>query len=399
MHIMTVTAFVQYLNETFRAIWDAQQVAIEGEVTGYRLSAGQWVNFDLKDDQALVSVFLPAAKCGFPLQDGMRLRVFGWPRLYPKYGKFSLNAERLELVGEGTLQKALLLLRQKLEAEGLFDPARKRLLPRFPQRIALVASRESAAFGDFLRILNERWSGVEIDLYHVLVQGEQAPAQVVAALAQAQRRHRKMPYDAIVVTRGGGSLEELMAFNDERVVRAIFGCKIPTVVGIGHERDLTLAEEAADIRGSTPTDCARRLVPDKIDVLYEIAQAEQRIVERFQAALLYYQQKIDQVILHADHWLSGLILRLDHVFSRIDRGIELWLAHLTDRLTTSMRLLESYNPRSVLERGYALVYDARGRPCADRAHLATERTITIEFRDGKLPAVIDSSETQQVSLL
>jgi exodeoxyribonuclease VII large subunit len=382
MHIMTVTAFVQYLNETFRAIWDAQQVAIEGEVTGYRLSAGQWVNFDLKDDQALVSVFLPAAKCSLPLQDGMRLRVFGWPRLYPKYGKFSLNAERLELVGEGALQKALLLLRQKLEAEGLFDTARKRVLPRFPKRIALIASRESAAFGDFMRILNERWSGLEIDLYHVLVQGDQAPPQIVAAVARAQKEHVKNPYDALILTRGGGSLEELMVFNDERVVRALFGSKVPTLVGIGHERDLTFAEEVADVRGSTPTDCARRLVPDKIDVLYEIAQAEQRILERFQASLLYYRQKIDAVIVRADHWLSGLHLRLEH------------LTRLNDRLMSLKRLLESYNPRAVLERGYALIYDAEGRPCADRARLAKTSSITIELRDGKIDATIQTSSGQ-----
>lgn len=398
MHIMTVTAFVQYLNETFRAIWDAQEIAIEGEVTGYRLSAGQWVNFDLKDDQALVSVFLPAAKCSLPLQDGMRLRVFGWPRVYPKYGKFSINAERLELVGEGALQKALLLLRQKLEAEGLFDPSRKRVLTRFPQRIALIASRESAAFGDFIRILNERWSGLEIDLYHVLVQGDQAPPQIVAAIARAQMAHAERPYDALVLTRGGGSLEELMVFNDERVVRALFGSRIPSLVGIGHERDLTFAEEVADVRGSTPTDCARRLVPDKIDILYEVAQAEQRILERFQASLYYYQQKIDQVVVRADHWLSNLHVKLEHLTARFDREGQNWLSRLEERVTTVRRLLESFNPKAVLERGYALIYDGRGRPCADRAKLSQERAITIELRDGKIGATIQPS-VEQGSLL
>ena len=396
---MTVTTFVQYLNETFRAIWDAQQVAVEGEVTGYRVSAGQWVNFDLKDDQALVNVFLPVAKCGIPIQDGMRLRVYGWPRLYPKYGKFSLNAERLELVGEGALQKALILLRQKLTAEGLFDVSRKRVLPRFPKRIALVASRESAAFGDFIRILNERWGGLEIDLYHVLVQGEQAPVQVVAAITRAQKEHEKNPYDALVLTRGGGSLEELMAFNDERVVRALFASKIPTLVGIGHERDLTFAEEVADVRGSTPTDCARRLVPDKIDVLYEIAQAEQRMLERFQAALLFYEQKIERVITSAEHWLNQLEVRLEHLTTLLDRGAITWLTRLEDRIATVTRLLESYNPRSVLERGYALVYDAEGRPCTDVARLQESERVTIELRTGKVNATIQKHPSEQASLL
>ena len=395
---MTVSAFVQYLNETFRAIWDAQQVAIEGEITGYRLSGGQWINFDLKDDQSLVSVFCVAAKCSIPLQDGMRVRIYGWPRIYPKYGKFSLNAERLELVGEGALQKALALLRQKLETEGLFDPSRKRLLPRFPKRIALVASRESAAYGDFIRILNERWSGVEIDLYHVLVQGEQASAQIVTAIERAQTHHAANPYDALILTRGGGSLEELMCFNDERVVRALYASKTPTLVGIGHERDLTFAEEVADVRGSTPTDCARRLVPDKIDVLYEISQAEQGILDRFQYALTAYQERIDRVVLRAEHWMQQLKTRSLNVIERIGRGQELWLARLQDRLVTWTRLLESYNPTAVLRRGYALVYDADGRPCADGARLKPGEHISLEFRDGKKQARLESP-TEQPSLL
>lgn len=398
MQIMTVSAFVQYLNETFRAIWDAQQVAIEGEVTGYRLSGGQWMNFDIKDDQSLVSVFMPAVKCHTPIQDGMRIRVYGWPRIYPKYGKFSLNAERLECVGEGALQKALAILRQKLEAEGLFEPSRKRVLTRFPRRIALVASRESAAYGDFIRILNERWSGIEIDLYHVVVQGERAPTQVVEAIQRAQTHHAYNTYDALILTRGGGSLEELMSFNDERVVRALYASRIPTLVAIGHERDLTFAEEVADVRGSTPTDCARRLVPDKIDVLYEIAQAEQGILQRFQRSLQYYEERIDRVVVRAEHWIRQLTTKSAYAVEQVDRGMTLWLQSLGEKVGTWSRLLESYNPTAVLRRGYTLIYDAEGRPCADGVRLKAGERVTLEWRDGKREATIDG-KAQQPSLL
>ncbi|HEU0050623.1 MAG TPA: exodeoxyribonuclease VII large subunit, partial [Patescibacteria group bacterium] len=213
MQIMTVPEFVNYLNETFKAIWDPHDVAIEGEVSGYRVSQNQWASFDLKDAEALVNIFMPVWKVQVPLEDGMRVRVFGVPRIYPKYGKFSFNAERVELNGEGTLRKALAILRQKFEAEGLFDPSRKRPLPVFPARIALIASRESAAYGDFLRIVNERWNGVEIDVYHVIVQGDAAPESIVRAIGAAGKMHDSgRLYDAVVMTRGGGSLEELMAF-------------------------------------------------------------------------------------------------------------------------------------------------------------------------------------------
>ncbi len=396
---MTVTAFIQYLNETFRAIWDAEQVALEGEVTGYRLSGGQWMNFDLKDDQSLVSIFLPAAKCRLPIQDGMRVRIYGWPRIYPKYGKFSFSADRIELVGEGALQKALALLRQKFEAEGLFDPSRKRTLVRFPKRIALIASRESAAYGDFIRILNERWAGLEIDLYHVLVQGERAPPDIIKAFKRAQKRHLETPYDAVVMTRGGGSLEELMSFNDEGVVRAVFGCKIPTMVAIGHERDLTFAEEVADIRGSTPTDCARRLVPDKADILYELAQHEEGITSALESALARYIDRIDRVVLHAEHWMDQLVARAINLVDRIDRDLIVWFARWQDRLTTLSRLLESYNPTAVLKRGYALVYDRHDRACPESAMLESGANVTIQWRDGKRRATLDGSSQEQATLL
>ena len=137
----------------------------------------------------------------------------------------------------------------------------------------MIASRESAAYGDFIRIVNERWRGLEIDLYHVVVQGEKAPLDIVSALQSAS----ESGVDVVVMTRGGGSFEELMAFNDERVVRAVHASKIPTMVAIGHERDVTLAELTADVRGSTPTDCARRLVPDRKDILFEIATSLERM--------------------------------------------------------------------------------------------------------------------------
>jgi len=390
MHIMTVSAFIAYLNDTFKAIWDSQQVALEGEVTSYRCSQGQWVNFDVKDEGGLVSVFMPAAKLNVPIQDGLRVRLFGWPRVYPKYGKFSFSADRVELIGEGALQKALQLLRAKLEKEGLFDATRKRTLPRFPKRIALVASRESAAYGDFVRILSERWGGLDIDLYHVVVQGEQAPPQIVAAIQTAQQLHEEQPYDALVLTRGGGSLEELMAFNDERVVRALFSSRIPTLVGIGHERDLTLAEEVADVRGSTPTDCARRLVLDRMDVLYELSTVQEAIGDSLASWIGDVEQKIEHVMVRTDAWLGQCRFRFTHLEATIQSRLERWQEKSVERLELLDRLIRCHQPEAVLKRGYAIVRDAAGTALSSVQSVQVGADVSIQFKDGKLKTTVSS---------
>lgn len=390
MHIMTVSAFIAYLNDTFKAIWDSQQVALEGEVTAYRCSQGQWINFDLKDEGGLVSVFMPAAKLNVPIQDGMRVRLYGWPRVYPKYGKFSFSAERVELVGEGAMQKALQLLRAKLEKEGLFDASRKRTLPRFPRRIALVASRESAAYGDFVRIVAERWGGLEIDLYHVLVQGDGAPPQIVAAIQTAQALHDERGYDALVLTRCGGSLEELMAFNDERVVRALFSSKIPTLVAIGHERDLSLAEEVADVRGSTPTDCARRLVPDRGDILYELATVQDSIHESLEAWIQDAYAMIEGVMLRTDHWLQQTQLRFDHLALAIEERFLRWPEKFRERLELLERLIKCHQPEAILKRGYAIVRNAKGEVQSSSLTLPPGEQVSIQLKDGKVNSLITS---------
>lgn len=389
MQALSVSQFIAYLNDTFKAIWDPTQVTVEGEVSEFRVSQGQWVNFNLKDEEACVGVFMVAAKLNVPLEDGVRVRLYGCPRIYPKWGKFSFNAERVELIGEGALRKALAVLRAKLEAEGLFEPTRKRELPRFPTRVALIASRQSAAYGDFIRILNERWSGLEIDSYQAVVQGERAPESVMAALDLA---HANGPYDALVITRGGGSLEELMAFNDERLTRAIFASKIPTLVAIGHERDVTLAEEAADVRGSTPTDCARRLVPDKRDVLYEISMLENSALLSLEERINTRREQIEAALRHAEHWLSDVRHRMQVTIDRALEAAPRWQSLLNERLDAMLRLVRSFDPDAVLRRGYALITDPKGRAKVSAGALKAGDSVIIRLHDGEAGAMIDGAQ-------
>lgn len=388
MRLLQVSEFIEVVNAVLRETMSAELFAVEGEVSGYRVSQGQWVSFDLKDDAALVNVFLPLWKLDVPVEDGMRVKVTGLPRVYPKYGKFSLSAEKVELSGEGALKKALMLLRARLEKEGLFDVSRKRELPRFPERIALVASRESAAYGDFIRILKERWGGLSIDVYHVLVQGERAPQEICGAIERAQAGE----YDVLVMTRGGGSFEELMAFNDERVVRAVHASKIPTMVAIGHERDLTLAEEAADVRGSTPTDCARRLVPDRRDVQYELATLlgaiEAGLVDRIADGRI----TIDRALGAPSLWVSRQQSELREQTSRVENGVRQWHRSLAERLAASMRLLSSLDPKAVLSRGYAIIRNAAGKGIATVADATPGQAIRVLLQDGEVGARIDGSQ-------
>jgi exodeoxyribonuclease VII large subunit len=394
MRLLQVSEFVEVVNTILRETLSVELFAVEGEVSGYRLSQGQWVSFDLKDDIALINVFLPVWKLQVPLEDGMKVRVTGLPRIYPKYGKFSLSAEKIELSGEGALRKALAALRLRLEKEGLFNLDRKRSLPRFPERIALIASRESAAYGDFIRILSERWGGLHIDLYHVLVQGERAPDEIVGAITRAQEGE----YDALIVTRGGGSFEELMVFNDERVVRAIHASKIPTMVAIGHERDLTLAEEAADIRGSTPTDCARRLVPDRHDVQYELATLMGGVDMRMMERVLEGRSLVERALSAPSQWLSVQRSRLEQRSSRFDMAVRQWIRVLQDRFASSMRLLASLDPNAVLARGYAIIRDAKEKSVMTAASLHPGDLIRLTFRDGDTSARVEGKGSQSTLL-
>lgn len=381
MTVFSVSDFIAHINDVLARSWDAEELCVEGEVSGFRVSQGQWINFDLKDDQGLVNIFMTVWQLRVPLEDGMKVRIFGTPRIYPKFGKFSLTANRVELVGEGALKKALAALKARLEAEGLFDPSRKRLLPTFPSRIALIASRESAAYGDFVRIVNERWRGLEIHSYHVKVQGMGAAEDIVSAIQQANFRSDE--YDVLILTRGGGSLEELMAFNDEQVVRAIHASKIPTLVGIGHERDFSLAELAADVRGSTPTDCARRLVPDRKDVLRDLAFQADKIESELQEIIRSKQELLERALRLPASWLAQQRQNLEQSTSVCKSNVQQWIRALNDRLRNDIRLLASLDPKGVLARGYSMLRDAQGKAVTSVANLTIGQAVTVVLRDGE----------------
>lgn len=336
--IFTVSSLIAIVNQTLEYAYPS--VVVEGEVSSFKVSKNKYVFFDLKDDEGALGCFMMIYQLRIPLEDGMRVRVIAQPRLTP-WGKFSLTVREVLPVGEGTIKRTFELLRAKLQTEGLFDSARKRRLPSIPQRIGLIASVESAGYADFLKILDNRWRGIETIVADVQVQGIGAAEQIIRAIEYFNEKSELV--DVLVIVRGGGSAEDLAVFNDEPLVRAIAASRTPTLVGVGHEVDVSLADMAADVRAATPSNAAQILVPDRQALLRELSQNERHLAERLASQLSDAKRRVNEV---------G-----KHMLQHIDRGYqEQKLA-----LQRAQLVLRQLDPKVVLARGYAMVHDAQNR--------------------------------------
>jgi len=407
---MTVSQCIEYIN----FVITQKQVFIEGEIVSYNVSQNKWVFFDLKDEQSRVGCFAVLYNLDCRLEDGMKVRVTGTPRLHQKSGKFSIYVDRVELCGEGALKKAFELTKAKLKEEGLFAPERKRQIPQMPEVIGLIASRESAAYTDFMRILNQRWGGVTIYLAHVAVQGESAVEEIVGAFEYFNQSD--VPVEAIVLTRGGGSMEDLQAFNSERVVRAVFGSKHPVICGVGHERDETLADYAADLRAATPTHAATLLVPDREDFARRLERSvyslgsimdsalewERHRVERACAALYHRLTERTngfQVLLKRFYFQASRIgesavtqrARIGEMSYRMGRTLEHRRSEMVSHREFLERSLQQMSPYGVLKRGYSIV-KKQGKAVSKAADLKPGDLLDIILSDTKVVAKVQGPQ-------
>lgn len=357
---LSVSEFVAVLNQTLEYAYPS--VVVTGELANFRVSKNRWVYFDLKDEQATVRFFGTVYQLPGPLEDGMVVAVRGVPRLHPQYG-FSVTAQTIQPVGEGSIKKAAKLLEAKLAAEGLFDEARKRPLPYPPLHIGLITSAESAAYRDFMKIISARWGGLTITLIDVHVQGEVAPAQIVQAIQQFNQLAAAP--EVLVVTRGGGSAEDLQAFSTEQVTRAVAASRIPTIVAIGHEVDISLAELAADKRASTPSNAAELLVPDKRAVLAQLQGHRERLV-----------QAVSRTVHEAR---AALAVERETLQGSVDQLV----SQARQQLALRMQLLRAYDPQAALSRGYALVRKGKAYVQSGQG-LAKGDTLDIQLSDARL---------------
>ena len=328
----SVSEFVATLNQTLEYAYPL--VEIEGEVASFKVNQQKFVFFDLKDAGASVGCFMTVWQLRVPIEDGMKVVIRANAKL-TQWGKFSLTVQSIRPSGEGSIKKSFDILKTKLETEGLFDEARKRRLPAMPSHIGVISSTQAAGYVDFIKILDNRFGGVRVDVAHVQVQGEVAPDQIMRAIEHFNTS-TDLP-EVLVIIRGGGSADDLSTFNDERLVRAIAASRIPTLVGVGHEVDITLADLAADVRAATPSNAAQIVVPDRQEILQRLSHQRVRILSHVDVAI----DRLSQEIVGKR---GSLVRALD---GRVDDTV-LRLTHVTEKLT-------AYNPRRVLARGYAIL--------------------------------------------
>lgn len=364
-----VSEAIELINQTLDEAYPF--VLIEGEVASFKVNQGKFVFFDIKDESGTLGCFMMVFKLKFPIEDGMKVKVLAQPKL-TNWGKFSLTVQEIQPVGEGSLKKSQELLKQKLLAEGLFDESRKRLLPQYPVRVGVVSSSQAAGYKDFIKILENRWGGLEIILADVTVQGMDAPSQIVGALNELNEQAE--PLDVIAVVRGGGSADDLSAFSHEDVVRAIALSRTPTIVGVGHEVDMSLADLAADVRAATPSNAAEILVPDKKTILLQVAE----MLTRTQTAVTSQLSELGE-------YVSGSLADIE---SAVDRVID----ERENDISSAMRTIKQLDPHTVLRRGYGIIR-------SDSVVISSVRDVTIgsklalQLSDGNINTeVIDVSK-------
>ncbi|MBR2725661.1 exodeoxyribonuclease VII large subunit [Candidatus Saccharibacteria bacterium] len=375
--VLTPSQFIDITNQTMEAAFPSAMIV--GEVASFKTSQGKWVFFDLKDESASVSCFLPIWNLRMPLEDGMKVVVVGVPKL-TKWGRFSVTVSAVKPVGEGSLKKAYEMLKKKLTAEGLFDASKKRPLPENLARLGVISSTGAAGYADFIKILNARWGGIRVSVAHTQVQGMDAPDQIIRALNYFNERGE---VEVIAILRGGGSADDLSAFNDEKLVRAIAASKIPVITGVGHEVDESLADLAADVRASTPSNAAEMLTKgreferrkiqtavngigrdllSRVATMHEMNVAKMRKVSQGLTAKYIepmereVQSKVFQI---SQSLINKYIEPMERKVNEMVRGVTEKTQNGYERglldVRQKIKMLEMLNPEKVLKQGYAIL--------------------------------------------
>lgn len=367
---LSVSDCIALVNQTLEFAYPS--VVVEGEVSSFKISKDKYVFFDLKDEQGVLGCFMMIYGLRMPIEDGMKVKVIAQPRL-TAWGKFSLNVREVTLSGEGDLKRSFELLKAKLTTEGLFDEARKRRLPHLPTRIGLISSVQAAGYKDFVTILGARWGGIEITVADVQVQGAAAADQIMNAIRHFNEEAE--PPEVLVIVRGGGSAEDLAVFNEEPLVRAIASSRVPTLVGVGHEVDTSLSDLAADVRAATPTNAAQLLVPDRREILAQVAHSREIIMDTLERRKHTISNAVDVV--------------RQQVFSHVQQRQK----ELAKHLQLTQTILKQLNPKTVLNRGYALVRDAQGK-IARGAGVKIGDTLDIELESAIIKAGVTNVQAK-----
>ena len=395
---------VSELNGLIKALLDSvpelSGVCVRGEISNYKVYPSGHHYFSLKDEGGVIRCVLfksQALRLRFRPENGMKVIAVGRVSVYPRDGAYQLYCDALSPDGVGDLHVAFEQLKEKLWREGLFDEAHKKPLPKYPKAIAIITSPAGAAVHDMIRILRRRYPLAKVKLLPVRVQGAEAPAEIVGALRYAGR-HRVA--DVIITGRGGGSIEDLWAFNDERVARAIYNCELPVISAVGHEPDVTIADFVADARAATPSHAAEMAVPDRAELLEKLqsqrlrmARSEHRRLEQLRRRLTELAGK--RVLTDPLAPVQDKRLLLDHAQKELIHAAQVRLAEPRRALAALAASLDAMSPLKVLGRGFALVTDEKGTPVRRASDVPVGSEITAALSEGRLRCRVEETICEQ----
>ncbi len=390
--IFAVSQINQYIKQQLDGDLLLQDLCISGELSNYKIYPSGHHYFTLKDAEGALRAVMfrgSAGRLRFRPENGMKVLATGRITVYPRDGAYQLYCNSLVPDGVGDLYVAFEQLKAKLQAEGLFDPAHKKPLPPYPHRIAIITSSAGAAIHDMLRILNRRYPLSKVMLLPVRVQGAEAPAEIAGAIRYANRWHLA---DVIITGRGGGSMEDLWAFNDERVARMIYASEIPVVSAVGHEPDVTISDFVADRRAATPSNAAEIVAPDQQELRQRLDAMQLRMLQSLQKQLQVDRRQVQllsqaRVLQDPMNYVLERRTRLAQLQKQLASAMRQRLAADRERFAKRAAALDAMSPLKVLGRGYALVKNGQKLVKSTNDAKPGDR-LTLQLSDGTLPAIV-----------
>ena len=390
--IFAVSQINQYIKQQLDGDLLLQDLCISGELSNYKIYPSGHHYFTLKDAEGALRAVMfrgSAGRLRFRPENGMKVLATGRITVYPRDGAYQLYCNSLVPDGVGDLYVAFEQLKAKLQAEGLFNPAHKKPLPPYPHRIAIITSSAGAAIHDMLRILNRRYPLSKVMLLPVRVQGAEAPAEIAGAIRYANRWHLA---DVIITGRGGGSMEDLWAFNDERVARMIYASEIPVVSAVGHEPDVTISDFVADRRAATPSNAAEIVAPDQQELRQRLDAMQLRMLQSLQKQLQVDRRQVQllsqaRVLQDPKNYVLERRTRLAQLQKQLASAMRQRLAADRERFAKRAAALDAMSPLKVLGRGYALVKNGQKLVKSTNDAKPGDR-LTLQLSDGTLPAIV-----------
>ncbi len=391
--VLSITQINEYIRGKMDSDGLLSQIAVRGEISNYKMYPSGHHYFTLKDENAALKCVMfktNASRLRFRPENGMKVIAMGKITVYPRDGAFQLYCSAMTTDGVGDLYAAFEQLKAKLAAQGLFDPAHKKPLPVFPGTIGIVTSSAGAAIHDMLRILNKRYPLTQVRLLPVRVQGSEAPGEIAAAIHYANRYHLA---DLLIVGRGGGSIEDLWAFNDERVAYAIYESQIPIISAVGHEPDVTISDYVADVRAATPSNAAELAVPDRAALSQNMDSALSAMASALSRQIKSARQSLDRLagspaLASPTGYLEQKRQNLDFLTQKLLAAQTREIQEKKHRFIACTAKLDAMSPLKVLTRGYSIVHSDDGHILHSVHQTAPGREIQVTLSDGSIKATV-----------